>query len=259
MAVCGDMATGKAYAETTKIEFWYGKTYSDEDGADGNIVEWPAGDYEERLMSTWADDKLPNIRFWYRGKFAEITVPVYNRLRSISAVSAKEGKVPVLNGFDIVYHRRDGWAELQDKIIVSATYTSTYDTSLTAIRKDLMEDFKAGRLRGSADEDGTLAGGGGDPYDPYILPPYLAYRSNNVGEWDGPNKIPDDDDIISTNTTNGYDNSQAYINNKDKTVKAYIYFTANGGRGPDEMVNAQSRNTTINIGMENYPMPDRDQ
>jgi hypothetical protein len=127
-------------------------TYNGTTPPTGTAANWRA----------WAVHKAPKIRVTYRGQFADVTVPVYNKLSSIVAVSRDEETVVMAGTGDAisgdVYNRADGYAEFHGKVKISATYTQNLDSTVTSTRDDLWADLNNGTCRNAPTAAlGTLA------------------------------------------------------------------------------------------------------
>jgi len=160
-------------------------------------------------------------------------------------VKSKDGNVPVLNGLDAVYHRPDRWQDLQEMLVVSATYSGAYDGS-EGVREDIMDAFKKGRMNRS---HGDLTSTAVTPLPvnrPYSK--YPAYVTENVYQ---PNAFDDlAEDRVTPLTGTAIltrNNSSRYELNKT-TVGARITFAPTAADGTNE----RSRTKTIQIGVRGY-------
>jgi hypothetical protein len=117
---------------TTEIR----RDYSTDDGMDGTSTNW----------HDWGTNKAPRIFVEYRGMYDSVTVPVFNKLQSITATS-RTGNLVVLNAADKVYSTADTASSFFRYHKVSATYTQNLDSAITSTRDDVEADIDAGTCR----------------------------------------------------------------------------------------------------------------
>jgi hypothetical protein len=102
------------------------------------------------------------MRVYWRGKFDDAVVPIYNRPTSMSVSTKDSETYPplVMNGYDYVYRRPEGLADFLNKLNISVTYTRQGGSATdTKIRTDLVGDIANGTCRGSLAYP-VVAGGG---------------------------------------------------------------------------------------------------
>jgi len=183
-----------------------------EDGANP-VVAW----------SEWAFLKQPKMRFEFRGLTRDTVVPIYTKLESVN-VASRDGRLPEMNGSDLVHRTPDLLEEFVLKLKISATYSRTGDANQKSTREDVRADQEAGTLRWTYLDE-----------DPNRGPQPVVGSTNILGANQG--------GILNSST------SLDYLN-KQKKQKANVTFTATDDNNP------RARAATIEIGVRNYPNPD---
>jgi hypothetical protein len=102
-----------------------------------------ARNHIDEQWEAWANGKAPKIGVNYRGKKVSVTVPIYNKLQSITAESRSGGPV-IMNGKDLQSHKPDGVNEFLEYVKITATYTLNIDSTKTYTREDLWADIGKG-------------------------------------------------------------------------------------------------------------------
>ena len=89
-----------------------------------------------------------NMRFYWRSRYIDYPVPIYNRPASMAVASVDGVNPEIMLGGDYVYRRPEGMYEFLNKVIVSVTYSRQGgDASDTKVRSNVMSDITNGTCR----------------------------------------------------------------------------------------------------------------
>jgi len=254
-----------------------------EDTKDFDIYTWvKEDDYDDESntgtlavgdggWSQWAEVRADRsaLRFYWRGKTADLPVKIYNRPQSLE-ITEKSG-VPfnpvLMNGYDYVYRRPEGMADFMNKFTVKVNYIVN-GTSDTASRNDVVKDISEGICRAFVTvpalvySPDTVQAPGGSIIS--VANAYPTLYSDTIFNW------KDDTDIgqalarlwgevgnladpwleAAQQSILNKDSTDAYLAARSKTQKGVVYFA--GFSGNPETVRVV-KNTVAAIAITGYP------